>query len=82
MKKLFLICNWLILCSFVASNAYGIGISPGRWTVDMKEYGSFDSNISYALIRPATRYSSFNVYDPAGLNGTLLGISSVRLRFK
>ena len=76
MKKILWIFNCLILSSFSVSNAYGIGISPARWTVDMKEYGSFDRNISYELIRPSTRYSSFNVHDPVGLNGTLMGLKT------
>ncbi|MCK4826850.1 hypothetical protein KA005_64540, partial [bacterium] len=71
MKKIFWAFSCLILFNFSISNVYAIGISPARWTVDMREYGSFDRSLSYNLIRPGTRYSSFNVYDLAGLNGTL-----------
>lgn len=74
MKRLLRVLYCLILYAFLASNAYAIGLSPARWTVDMREFGSFDSNISYRLVRPTTRYSSFNVSDPAGLSGSLLSL--------
>ena len=75
MKKVW-IFGCLILLNIQVSSVYGIGISPGRWTVDMQEFGSFDSNISYKLVRPSTRYSSFNVSNPVGLNGILTEIKT------
>lgn len=74
MKKVSLLGICLVL--IVSYTSYGIGISPARWTTDMPENGERNYSLTYNLSAPTTQYSSFTVYDPAGLDVSITGCSS------
>jgi len=77
-KKCKILCSAIVSLAFCAMNIYGIGISPARWTNDVREYNcNFNENKTYTLYRPSThQYSLFTVNDIAGLTGFLTGCSA------
>ncbi len=60
----------------VVSQASGIGISPGRTTLNVAENGGLDANLTYWLYPPQGQYSSFCTLTPMGLNMAISGFSS------
>ena len=67
----------LVTLTILCSTAFGIGISPARWTTDISEDGSifrYGSNLTYTLCRGTTRYSSFNLSSPLDLDANITGI--------
>ena len=78
MKRILLVFSFALLAIFcMVSDVSGIGISPARWTNDLLDIDcSFNSGMTYSLVRPSTRYSQFSIHNPAGLNGTITGSSA------
>ena len=79
MKRNLLAFSFVLLTIFcMVSDVSGIGISPARWPNNLPEYDcSFDSSLTYSLMRPSTRrYSQFSISNPAGLSGTITGCSA------
>ena len=67
----------LVLCAGISHDAYGVGISPARWSVDVTENSpGVSGSTTYNLTRGGTRYSSFRVTSTAGLQGTVTGFSA------
>lgn len=78
MKKtmfLMLFCS-MITVGYLPTQAYGLGISPGRTSKIYGENEPVDFGVTYILIRSSTRYSCFDTLNPLGLNSEITGCSS------
>ena len=66
----------VVMLCVLCPTALGIGVSPGRWTVDISEDGSrvLPSNaLTYTLFRGSTRYSGFSLLNPLDLDASIVG---------